>query len=71
MGLPHPVRFHLPRWDTTERPAGTPLAPVLRVARKQKLPKKPLLKLSIFIIKIITSLVKVQMLQHGVKTPLE
>lgn len=33
--------------------------------------KIPFFKLSIFIIKIITSLVKVQMLQHGVKTPLE
>lgn len=32
---------------------------------------RPLFKLSIFIIKIITSLVKVQMLQHGVKTPPE
>lgn len=52
-------------------PRPTTWAPVLGVARKQKLPKIPLFKLSIFIIKIITSLVKVQMLQHGVKTPLE
>lgn len=43
-------------------------ASVLKVVRNSTI---LVFKLSIFIIKIITSLVKVQMLQHGVKTPLE
>lgn len=43
-------------------------APALTVVRNSTI---LVFKLSIFIIKIITSLVKVQMLQHGVKTPLE
>lgn len=39
--------------------------------KSREFQKRWVFELSIFIIKIITSLVKVQMLQHGVKTPLE
>lgn len=48
----------------------TSWAVAFKALRKQ-ISKILVFKLSIFIIKIITSLVKVQMLQHGVKTPLE
>lgn len=62
-----------PAGDREERHIPSPprlmsWAPALKVVRNSTV---LVFKLSIFIIKIITSLVKVQMLQHGVKTPLE
>lgn len=55
----------------TRPPHPTIQATAFKAVRKPGISKILVFKLSIFIIKIITSLVKVQMLQHGVKTPLE